>query len=126
MRSSLSHIVSIKTEVRDPEAVAAACRRPGLPEPARGTARMFEGEAAGLLVRLPDWLYPVVCNTATGELAYDNYGGAWGQPEQLDRFVQAYAVEKAKLEARRRGHSVIEQPLADGSIKLTIQVGGTL
>ena len=35
-----------------------------------------------------------------------------------------YAVEKARIEARRQGHSVTEQPLADGSIKLTIQVGG--
>jgi hypothetical protein len=34
-------------------------------------------------------------------------------------------VERARLEARRRGHNVVEQSLADGSIKLTIQVGGT-
>ena len=55
----MSHIVSIKTEVRDPLAVAAACRRLGLPEPVHGTAKLFEGEATGLLVRLPGWLYPV-------------------------------------------------------------------
>ena len=33
-------------------------------------------------------------------------------------------MEKARIEARKRGHSVVEQPLADGSIKLTITVGG--
>jgi len=38
--------------------------------------------------------------------------------------LQAYAVEKSRLEAHRRGHSVTEQPLADGSIRLTIQVSG--
>jgi hypothetical protein len=38
--------------------------------------------------------------------------------------MQAYAVEKARIEARRRGHSVVEQPLPDGSIRLTIRVGG--
>ena len=32
--------------------------------------------------------------------------------------------EKAKLEARKKGHGVFEQPLSDGSIKLTIQVAG--
>ena len=48
----------------------------------------------------------------------------WGEQQHLDAFLQTYAVEKAKVEARRRGHSVTEQPLADGSIKLTIQVGG--
>ena len=44
--------------------------------------------------------------------------------QELDRFLQAYAVERAKSEARRQGHSVTEQPLADGSIKLTIQLAG--
>ena len=120
----MSHIVKIQTEVRDVSAVSAACRRLGLPEPTRGTTKLFEGEATGLLVKLPGWLYPVVCNTATGELSFDNYNQAWGPQEHLDRFMQSYAVEKAKIEARRRGHSVVEQPLADGSIKLSITVGG--
>ncbi len=48
----------------------------------------------------------------------------WGEQRELDRFLQGYAVEKARIEARRRGHTVTEQSLADGSIKLTIQVGG--
>ena len=61
----MSHIVTIKTEVRDPQAVASACRRLGLPEPVHGTATLFSGEATGLLVKLPDWLYPVVLDTAT-------------------------------------------------------------
>ena len=41
----MSHIVSIKTEVRDPTAVAEACRRLGLPEPVQGTAKLFSSEA---------------------------------------------------------------------------------
>ena len=120
----MSHTVQIQTEVRDPTAVAAACRRLGLPEPVHGTVQLFSGEATGLLVKLPDWLYPIVCDTASGTLAYDNYAGAWGGPEHIGRFLQAYGVEKARLEARRHGHSVIEQPLTDGSIRLTIRVGG--
>jgi hypothetical protein len=120
----VSHIVTITTEVRDPAAVAAACRRLGLPEPVHGTANLFEGEAAGLLVRLPGWLYPCVCQTETGAVRYDNYAGAWGAAEHLDRFLQAYGVEKAKLEARRKGYAVTEQALTDGSIRLTIAVGG--
>ena len=46
----------------------------------------------------------------------------WGDPRHLDRFLQVYAVEKARLEAHSRGHTVSEQQLADGSIKLTIAV----
>jgi hypothetical protein len=113
----------IKTEIRDSTAVAAACRRLGLPEPVHGTAQLFSGAATGTLIKLPGWLYAVACDTATGQLRYDNYNGCWGAQEQLDRFMQAYAVEKARLEARSRGHSVVEQALTDGSIKLTITVG---
>jgi len=120
----MSHIVTIQTQVRDPVAIAAACQRQGLPQPVQGRFRLFSGEVAGLGVELPGWRYPVVCQTETGEVKFDNFEGRWGEQRHLDAFLQGYAVEKAKLEARRRGHSVIEQPLADGSIKLTVQVGG--
>jgi hypothetical protein len=116
--------VTIATEVRDPTAVAAACRRLALPEPVRGTATLFSGEATGLLVKLPDWLYPICIDTASGAVKFDNYGGSWGDQEHLDRFMQAYAVEKAAIEARKKGFTVTEQALADGSIRLSIQVGG--
>jgi hypothetical protein len=120
----VSHIVSIQTEIRDPQAIAAACHRLGLPEPVQGTASLFNGVATGWLVRLPGWLYPAVVDTASGQVAYDNYGGAWGDQKHLDRFLQIYAVEKVNIQARQRGHAVVEQALEDGSIKLTIQVGG--
>ena len=86
--------------------------------------KLFEGEASGLLVRLEGWLYPCVCDVASGALRYDNFGGRWGDPAQLDRFLQGYAVEKATLEARKKGHAVTEQSLSDGSIRLTVTVGG--
>jgi hypothetical protein len=120
----LSHVITIRTEVRDPAAIQAACRRLGLPEPVHGTAQLFSGEATGTLIKLPGWHYAVVCDTATGQLRYDNYEGSWGEQEHLDSFLQRYALEKAAIEARKRGHSVVEQALADGSIKLTITVGG--
>jgi hypothetical protein len=120
----VSHIVEISAEVRDPAAVAAACKRLALPEPAHGTARLFEGEASGLLVKLPGWLYPVVVDVGSATLRYDNYNGLWGSGEHLDRFLQIYAVEKARIEAQKRGHSVVERPLEDGSILLTVGVGG--
>lgn len=120
----MSHIVKIQTEVRDPAAVHTACRRLGLTEPTHKTVKLFSGQVSGLAVELPGWLYPVVCDIATGVVKFDNYGGAWGEQTKLDQFLQAYATEKAKLEARKRGHSVSEQLLTDGSIKLTIQVTG--
>jgi hypothetical protein len=116
----MSHIVTIQTKVHDPAAVQAACQRLGLPEAAEGTARLYSGEATGLLVRLPGWQYPVVIVPLTGTLRYDNFEGRWGEQARLDRFLQMYAVEKAKLEARKRGYVVTEQNLQDGAIKLQI------
>jgi hypothetical protein len=120
----LSHIVSIETQVTDAAAVRSACQRLGLAQPEHGTVRLFSDEATGLAVQLPDWRYPVVAELRTGTLKFDNYNGRWGEQKHLDAFLQLYAVEKAKIEARRKGHTCTEQQLADGSIKLTINVGG--
>ena len=120
----MSHIVTIRTEVRDAAAVRAACERLKLPQPVPGTYRLFSGEATGLGVQLPNWRYPVVCQLETGQLRYDNYNGHWGDQQHLGHFLQMYAVERAKLESRRQGNSVSEQQLPDGSIKLTIRLHG--
>ena len=120
----MSHIVTIQTEVRDANAVRAACQRLQLPQPTSGTHKMYSGQITGLAVQLPKWLYPLVCQVDTGELKFDLYNGRWGDPKNLDAFLQAYAVERAKIEARRKGHAVTEQALADGSIKLIVRVGG--
>jgi hypothetical protein len=119
----MSHVVTIRTEVRDGTAVGLACRRLKLPEPTHETVRLYSETVTGLAVRLPDWRYPVVCDLSTGQVRFDNFEGRWGDQADLHRFVQMYAVEKAKLEARKQGHAVFEQPLADGSIRLSIQVG---
>jgi hypothetical protein len=120
----MSHIVEIKTEVRDEAAVKAACVRLQLATPEHKTVRLFSATVTGLCVQLPGWRYPVVAELATGKLAYDNYNGHWGPQVELHRFLQGYAVEKAKLEARKKGHSVSESRLQDGSIKVIVRVGG--
>lgn len=120
----MSHVVQIETEVRDAVAVGAACQRLKLEAPTQGTAKLFNSSATGVIVKLPGWRYPAVFDTQSGQARYDNYGGRWGEQVQLDHFLQGYAVEKAKLEARKKGHTVTEQSLADGSIKLTVSVGG--
>ena len=120
----MSHIVEIKTEVRDEAAVKAACVRLQIPTPEHKTVRLFNATATGLCVQLPNWSYPVVANLATGQLQFDNYNGAWGEQSRLNQFLQGYAVEKAKIEARKKGHMCSETRLEDGSIKVTIRVGG--
>ena len=120
----MSHIVTIKTEVRDPLAVRAACARLQLSAPVVGTAKLFSASATGLIVQLPEWRYPVVCQTETGKVHFDNFENRWGDRAQLDHLLQIYAVERTRLEARKQGYDVLEQPLEDGSIRLTVQMGG--
>jgi len=120
----MSHIVSIQTRVHDPAAITAACNRLHLPIPVQGKAELFSGAATGLLLQLPGWQYPAVIDTITGEVKYDNFAGHWGDQVQLDKFLQAYGVEKTKLEARKKGYTVSEQPLENGSIKVQLIEGG--
>ena len=120
----MSHIVTIKTQIRDAAAVRAACQRLRLPAPVDGTHQLYSSQATGLGVQLPDWSYLAVCQLETGEIKYDNFNGHWGEQRHLDAFLQGYAVEKARIEARRKGYACSEQTLQDGSIKLTVNVGG--
>jgi hypothetical protein len=121
---ALSHVVEIKTEVRDEQAVRAACVRLQLAPPEHKTVRLFSATATGLCLQLPGWQYPVVCNLQSGAVQYDNYNGAWGEQGRLNQFLQGYAVEKAKIEARKKGHTCSESRLEDGSIRVTVHVGG--
>src|ERR1035437_3908093 len=99
-RIYLSHVVSIKVDIRDPTALAAACARLGLQPPVRGTAKLFTTDATGEIVRLPGWTYPVVIDTEARRVRFDNFNEAWGSQQELDKLLQAYAVEKARIEAK--------------------------
>jgi len=119
----VSHIVEIATQVRDPVAIRAACERLRLPPPVHGATKLFAGEVIGWAVQLREWRFPVVCDTTTGKVHYDNYGGRWGDESRLHRFLQAHAVEKTRIEVRKQGHTMTEKSLPDGSVRLTVAVG---
>ncbi|WP_238381213.1 DUF1257 domain-containing protein [Mariniblastus fucicola] len=115
--------MKIETQIRDINAVRHACRRLRLEPPNHGTFELYNSTETGWGVRFRDWKYPVVCKVESGEVAYDNYEGRWGDPNRLGEFFQSYAVEKAAIEARLQGYSSTEQLLEDGSIKLIIETG---
>lgn len=106
----MSHIVTLKVEIKDAAAVRAACQRMALPEAVQGTTKLFSGQVTGLAVQLPDWVYPIVCDTNSGQVKFDNFGGRWGDQQHLDRFLQAYAVCKATSEARHGGTALRRPP----------------
>jgi len=120
----MSHIVTVEVRVRDLQSLQAACRRLELPQPVPGRHQLFSATVEGLAVRLPQWRFPVVFNTSIGNVAFDDYGGRWGDRRHLDALLQGYAVEHATTQARRQGFTVLEQPLEDGSIRLSLLQGG--
>lgn len=120
MEETVSHTTEIQTQVKDLDAVRAACKRLALPGPTMGTYRLFDGRVAtGLAVKLPEWTYPAVFD-GKGNCAYDTFGGRWGDEAHLKRFTQAYAVAKATMEARKKGYRVAEQTMANGTIRLLV------
>jgi hypothetical protein len=70
----------------------------------RNAARSIEPASTNQSTRL--WEFPHMCR------------------DQFFLGVHSVVVEKASLEARRKGYSVTEQSLPDGSIKLNIQLSG--
>ncbi|MFH5806839.1 DUF1257 domain-containing protein [Alienimonas sp. DA493] len=120
----MSHIVTVAAKATDPAALAAACDRLKLPPPQIETVTFFDRSVqTGLAVRPPGYVYPVVCDTETGDLYHDTYQGRWGDEAFVGRLLQAYAVEAAKLQARARGHRCTETALPDGSVRLTVTAG---
>ena len=117
----MSHTVTIKTKITDLTAIQSACSRLKLAQPTQGEVRLLDRVASGIGVQLDGWRFPV-CIESDGNLLFDNFGGFWGVPEKLDQFQQMYAVEKAKLEARKQGYQCSESVMADGSIRLQVLV----
>lgn len=120
----MSHIVQIQTQVKDIEAVKAACRRLSIAAPKIGTAHLFTGKRTGIIVELTGWHYPIVIEPDTGTIHFDHYEGEWGNPQELDRFKQAYAIAKATIEARKKGHTVRETRRTNGTVELEVLVKG--
>lgn len=115
----MSHVVEIRTEVRDRAALSAACRRLEWPAPVDRQVRFYQDEVTGVAVDLPGWAYPVVFDLRGG-VRFDNYEGRWGHERELHKLLQAYAVECVTAEARLAGHRVCERLLDSGCIQLTV------
>lgn len=119
----MSHLSQIKTAITNEAAICRACQVLELAQPARGEFAVYNTKAVGLGVNLRDWKYPVVINTDTGELSYDNFNGNWGQQDRLDEFCQRYALEVPRMAAEARGHRCEELPLENGARLLRIHMG---
>lgn len=122
----MSHFTTIQTQLRDVDALRAACTELGLAVSENGEARGYCGNRTPgeLVIRLsgpydialnlqPDGTYGMTADHWNGHVEREvgtNYG----------RLLQLYGVHKAAREATRKGYNVQRQTLKDGSIKLSI------
>ncbi len=124
----MSHISKIELEVKDLDALNRACKRLGL-SMARGQKHFkWFGQKDGdcdHAIKVPNARYEigVICANGLFELKCDYFdngiGNAIGKNGGL--LKQAYAVEKTKTEARRKGYSVFEKQ-TDTGVRLHVRV----
>src|SRR5688572_30352092 len=122
----MSHFTTIKTQIKDIDALKAACAELGLPVLHNAEARGFyENKLKGEFVIKLKGPYDVALNKQS-DGSYGFTADLWeGRVEQevgkdYGKLLQLYAVHKGMREARKRGHLVTRSQKQDGSIKLVI------
>jgi hypothetical protein len=129
----MSHFTTIRTQVRDLEALNDACVELGLElradTPCRGYAGVTRRAHRTIVLRGPydvavdpaeenDGSYGLTADWWHGHVAKE-VGAGYG------RLLQSYGVHKTVREARSRGLRVRRQQERDGSVLLTLE-GGAL
>ena len=122
----MSHFTTIKTQIKDIEALRLACTELGLSLLQKTDARGYGGNklAGEYTIKLKGPFDIAVQRQKEG--AYGFTSDLWaGHVEQevgknYGRLLQLYAVHMATKEARKKGHFVSRSSKRDGSIKLVI------
>jgi len=130
----MSHVATVKIEIKDLDALDAACRELGL-ELVRDqkTHRYYSGNQAPCehAIRIPGaadaWEIGIIKapdGRAGFELAWDSFAGGGGMVEKVGRdcakLKQQYAKHIAIRHAQRNGYRIQQQARADGSIQLVM------
>jgi hypothetical protein len=127
----MSHFTTIETQIRDIEALKAACAEMGLTLAQDCQARGYGGKThQGEYVIVLKGPYDIALNRQVNgafRLTTDWYQDHVEKQvgKNFGRLLQFYGVHKATLEARRKGYTVTRGALNSGAIKLTI-AGGSL
>ena len=126
----MSHFVTIKTQIKDIEALKAACAELGFGFEQDAQARGIGTEQRGeYVIRLKGPCDIVVQRQPDGKfgLSTDWWGGYVEKEvgKNYGRLLQLYAVHKAAREARKGGLTVRRQAVSNGTIKLVL-TGGAL
>jgi len=123
----MSHFTTIQTQIKDLEALKSACAEMGLTVLENAKARgYYEANTNGDLVIKLKGPYDIAVQKQPNN-TYGLTADLWnGHVEQevgpgYGKLLQLYAVHKAMIEARRKGHLVTRHNKPSGEIKLVIQ-----
>ncbi len=124
----MSHISKIELEVKDLGTLKQACTRLGLTLFEGQKTFKWYGEEDGRCdhaIQIPGATYEIGVTKAGNlfELQCDYFDSAIGKAigQNGGLLKQAYAIERTKTEARRKGYSVIEKK-TDAGIRLHVRV----
>src|ERR1043166_5861605 len=122
----MSHFTTIKTQIKDIEALRSACQEMGLSLLHNADARgYYENRTKGdYIIRLkgpydialnkqPDGSFGITADLWNGHVEQE-VGEGYG------KLLQLYGVHKAMREARKKGHLVSRSQQQNGAIKLVI------
>lgn len=131
-----SHTATIKCEYTDAEALRRAVENMGGIWYGFDKAHdLHDTTQEGLGFRLPMkdgyhkvgdkgyWYHPLVAR-ADGQLAFDSYGGAWGDVTQLETLKQEYVFAAAQVAAEAQGWLTEKTPA--GELVVHHPSGGTM
>lgn len=121
----MSHIVSIKTAFKSTDALKKATAKLGIEceiaEKGKTlTRKLYASQSAtGVAAfQLPGWRFPAVVQE-DGSCKADNYNGAWGKQEEMDKLACEYSAQLAAMTMKRQGYrSVSDKVEADGTREL--------
>ena len=122
----MSHFATIKTQIKDIDALQCACRELGLELLAKTRARGYGGnlQRGDYVIRLKGPFDIAVNHQKDGTFGLTTDWWAGHVEKEVGanygRLLQLYGVNKASREARRKGYTVARSTLKDGSIKLAI------
>ena len=125
----MSKILVLKDiKLTDQEILADVCRQVGGKILEGQKFKFYSGTAEGTGIQLENWQYPIVIGQ-NGSISYDNYGGKWGNIEQLHELIDRYQVSRTMKGAEELGCSCglgqgIES-LDNGAIYLEMEVPDT-
>lgn len=122
----MSHVTTVKTKIKDVDALKSACNKTGTPievSQAKRSWKMYGNQwSEGHVAFTPEtFTYPVVVDTEVGNVQYDTY--PHGNLEELHKVQQRYAAEVVLKQVQNLGYiGPTEEVDAEENICITCQV----